>query len=119
MNKAKLQRYRTLLAGRLATLVENTGETVHEMEGEPPAFSDPNDRASVEEERNFELRLRDRDRKLISKIKEALERIQEGTFGVCEDCGQHIDEKRLVARPVTTQCIECKEESERREKRRF
>ena len=69
----------------------------------------------MESDRNFTLRIRDRERKLIGKIREALERIDEGTFGTCDDCGEDISVKRLKARPVTTQCIDCKTEEEARE----
>jgi len=62
------------------------------------------------------LRIRDRERKLISKIQEALQRVEEGTFGICDTCGEEIGEKRLEARPVTTQCIDCKTEAEKKER---
>ena len=65
-------------------------------------FPDPNDRASLESDRNFELRIRDRERKLIMKMQEAIKRIDDGIFGICEVCGGPISEKRLMARPVTT-----------------
>jgi DnaK suppressor protein len=81
-------------------------------------FPDPTDRAALETDRNFLLRIRDRERKLIEKIKEALDRIDNGQFGVCELCGKEIGEKRLMARPVTTLCIECKKKQEAREKAR-
>lgn len=117
MNKVKLKRYRSVLSEQLTTLLENNEGTVGALEGDTQAQPDPNDRASDESDRSFDLRLRDRDRKLIDKIKAALERIEQGTFGVCEDCGQPIEEKRLKVRPVTSQCIECKEDQERRENR--
>ncbi len=117
MNQVKLKRYRSILTEQLGVLLGHNNETVNSMEDDPASHADPNDRAAVESDRNFDLRLRDRDRKLILKIKEALTRIDEGTFGVCEDCGQHIEEKRLAVRPVTSQCIECKEDQERRERR--
>ena len=79
-------------------------------------FPDPTDRASLESDRNFELRIRDRERKLILKIREAIERLDEGEFGICESCGEDISEARLKARPVTTLCIDCKTEQERQEK---
>jgi DnaK suppressor protein len=79
-------------------------------------FPDPTDRATLETDRNFMLRIRDRERKLISKIKEALERIEDGTYGLCEACGEPIGEKRLMARPVTTLCIECKARQEKQER---
>jgi DnaK suppressor protein len=77
---------------------------------------DPNDRATVEQERNWELRLRDRDRRLISKVKEALARLESGTFGTCTACGKAISPARLRARPVTDLCIACKTEAERVER---
>ena len=79
-------------------------------------FPDPTDRATMESDRNFELRIRDRERKLIGKIKEALERIEDGSFGICEECGEDISEERLKARPVTTLCIDCKKRQEKDEK---
>ena len=88
------------------------------MTDEQENFPDPNDRASLESDRNFELRIRDRERKLIAKMQEALKRIDDGTFGVCDSCGGPISEKRLQARPVTTQCIDCKTKEEKMEKQR-
>ena len=97
-------------------LLREAGKTVSEMTDEKTNFPDPTDRASLESDRNFELRIRDRERKLISKIREALDRIEAGEFGECDDCGDMISEARLKARPVTTLCIECKTEQERQEK---
>lgn len=117
VNKRKLKSYRSLLEGRLAMLIDASTETVESMTGErPPQHADPTDRASMETDRSFILRLRDRDRKLISKIEDALRRIEEGSFGTCSECGDGISEARLKARPVTTLCIECKEEAELRER---
>ena len=79
-------------------------------------FPDPTDRATLETERNFMLRIRDREHKLIKKVKKALDRIENETFGTCESCGEPISIKRLKARPVTTQCIECKTKEEAKEK---
>ena len=81
-------------------------------------FPDPTDRATMESDRNFTLRIRDRERKLIAKIRDALDRIEEGTFGICEECGEDISSERLEARPVTTLCIECKKKQENDEKAR-
>jgi DnaK suppressor protein len=81
-------------------------------------FPDPTDRASLESDRNFMLRIRDRERKLIVKIGEALARIENGEFGICESCGEEISEERLRARPVTTLCIDCKTREEELEKSR-
>lgn len=117
MNKRKLKSYRKVLEGRLAMLVDASSETVESMTGErPPQHPDPTDRATMETDRSFILRLRDRDRKLINKIEDALRRIEDGSFGTCTECGEYISEARLKARPVTTLCIDCKEEAEMREK---
>ena len=117
MNKVKLKRYQAVLNEQLTVLLDHNEGTVGTLEEDTQSHADPNDRATAESDRGFDLRLRDRDRKLIGKIKEALERIDQGTFGVCQDCGQPIEEKRLEVRPVTSQCIECKEDQERRENR--
>ena len=116
MNKGKLEDFRQLLLSQIDTLRREADKTVSEMTDEKTNFPDPTDRASLESDRNFELRIRDRERKLIMKIREALERIDEGTFGVCESCGEEISEARLRARPVTTLCIDCKTEQERQER---
>lgn len=116
MEKEKLEEFRQILQEQLETLLRDAGRTVSEMTDEKTNFPDPTDRASLESDRNFELRIRDRERKLIMKIREALDRIDEGEFGVCESCGEDISEPRLKARPVTTLCIDCKTEQERQEK---
>jgi len=117
MDQEKLLYFKGLLEGRLHELVEEAGKTCsdmrHENEGD---FPDPTDRASLESDRNFLLRIKDRERKLIQKVKEALDRIDNGSFGICESCGRPISEKRLRARPVTTLCIECKTEREDQER---
>lgn len=74
--------------------------------------SDPSDRATVELEINFNFRMRERNKGLVRKIEHALKKLDNGTFGICEECGEDIKEKRLKARPVTTLCIECKREQE-------
>ncbi|HEY6837490.1 MAG TPA: RNA polymerase-binding protein DksA [Geobacteraceae bacterium] len=116
MEKEKLEYFRGLLLEEMRSLLEDAGKTVSEMTADTTNFPDPNDRATQESDRNFELRIRDRERKLINKIKEALERIDDGTFGICELCGEEISEGRLRARAVTTLCIDCKIEEERKEK---
>ena len=100
----------------LYELLHDAGRTVSEMTEENTNFPDPTDRASLESDRNFELRIRDRERKLIKKIREALERLDDDTFGLCESCEEEISVERLRARPVTTLCIDCKTEQERQEK---
>ncbi len=116
MNKKKLEEFQELLQEQMDQLLHDAGKTVSEMTDEKTNFPDPTDRASLESDRNFELRIRDRERRLIGKIREALDRIEAGDFGECEDCGDQIGEARLKARPVTTFCIECKTEQERQEK---
>lgn len=116
MEKARLEEFRQILQAQLDELVREAGKTVSEMTDEKTNFPDPTDRASLESDRNFELRIRDRERKLIVKIREALARIENGEFGICENCEEEISESRLRARPVTTLCIECKTEQERQEK---
>lgn len=116
MEKEKLEEFRRILQSQLDELLREAGKTVSEMTDEKTNFPDPTDRASLESDRNFELRIRDRERKLIVKIREALERIDEGEFGICESCEEEISDARLRARPVTTLCIECKTEQERQEK---
>jgi DnaK suppressor protein len=116
MNKRKRGQYRKLLERSLARLVDEASQTLNGMSSEKALFPDPTDRASLESDRNFLLRIRDRERKLLLKIQEALKRIDEGTFGICQECGQEISESRLKARPVATLCVECKRKQERQEK---
>ncbi len=118
VNTTQLEFFKTLLEQRREVLVNGASDTVVEMNDDDETFPDPNDRATLESDRNFTLRIRDRERKLISKIEKAIERIEDGSFGICEECGCEISARRLEARPVTTLCIECKEEQERKEKAR-
>jgi DnaK suppressor protein len=116
--KAKrLEFFKSLLSDQMRELIEEASKTVNDMTITEGEFPDPTDRASWESDRNFLLRIRERERKLITKIREALVRIEEGTFGICERCGEEISEQRLEARPVTTLCINCKQEQEILEKR--
>ncbi len=118
MKKEDLDYFQGILQKQLDDLVKGAGKTVEEMTGSEgkAVFPDPTDRASMESDRNFELRIRDRERKLINKIGKALEKIEDGTFGFCEVCGEPIEFKRLEARPVTTHCIDCKTSAEEEEK---
>lgn len=97
-------------------LLDEAEKTVSDMTTGKENFPDPNDRATLESDRNFELRIRDRERKLLVKIQEAIKRLDDGVFGICEACGGPISEKRLIARPVTTQCIDCKTKQEKLER---
>jgi DnaK suppressor protein len=117
MKPEKLEFFRHLLGQKINELLGEAGKTVSEMTyGVKENYPDPNDRASLESDRNFELRIRDRERKLIIKMQEAIKRMDDGVFGICEVCGGPISEKRLMARPVTTLCIDCKMKQEKMEK---
>jgi DnaK suppressor protein len=116
MKQKDLEYFREYLSKRLEELLSQADETVTGMTTPKENFPDPTDRAALEADRNFMLRIRDREHKLIKKIKKALERIDNGTFGICETCGEDISIKRLKARPVTSQCIECKSKEEALEK---
>jgi len=116
MEQAHLDEFREILQSQLDEIMRDAGRTVAEMTDEKTNFPDPTDRAALESDRNFELRIRDRERKLANKIREALQRIEDGEFGICEVCEEEIGVARLKARPVTTLCIDCKTEQERQEK---
>ncbi|MCE5264928.1 MAG: RNA polymerase-binding protein DksA [Deltaproteobacteria bacterium] len=117
MKSEKLEFFRHMLSQKITELLGEAGKTVSEMtSGVKENYPDPNDRASLESDRNFELRIRDRERKLIAKMQEAIQRMDDGVFGICEVCGGPISEKRLMARPVTTLCIDCKMKQEKMEK---
>lgn len=107
MNRRDVDFFRNLLNERKQELLTEAGKTVDGMD-ENGNFPDPTDRASMESDRSFTLRIRDRERKLIAKIEEALRRLEDGSYGVCEQCGEKIGAARLKARPVTTLCIDCK-----------
>lgn len=112
LDEGKKSYFKDLLNQRLDDLLDDFSKTVNGMAELEDKFPDPSDRATAESERSFTLRIRDRERKLINKIKEALERIEGGRYGICEDCEEEISENRLEARPVTTLCIECKRKQE-------
>ncbi|MGB5619053.1 MAG: RNA polymerase-binding protein DksA [Desulfobacterales bacterium] len=116
MKKKDVEFFKELLTKRLDELLNQADNTVSGMTSPKENFPDPTDRAALEADRNFMLRIRDREHKLIKKIKKALDRIENGTFGICESCGEEISIKRLKARPVTSQCIECKSKEEALEK---
>ena len=117
MNQHELNWFRDLLNSRRQELLGEAGRTVSGMVDSKENFPEPADRAALESERNATLRIRDRERKLISKIEAALQRIDDGIYGVCETCGEAIGVERLRARPVTTACIQCKADQEAEERR--
>ena len=116
MNARMRTHFRKMLEQIKAELSEEIDRTVHTMQDEATVFADPNDRASQESDMALELRNRDRERKLIKKIDEALVRIEKGEYGYCDSCGVEIGLKRLEARPTATMCIDCKTLEELREK---
>jgi len=116
MNKEQLEHFRNILNGWKRDLMEEVDRTVTHMKDEAANFPDPNDRATQEEEFSLELRTRDRERKLIRKIDEALKRVEDGSYGYCLETGEEIGVKRLEARPVATLTIEAQERRERRER---
>jgi DnaK suppressor protein len=116
MSKEQLDHFRTILKTWKQDLMLEVDRTVSHMKDEAANFPDPNDRATQEEEFSLELRTRDRERKLIRKIDEALGRIEDGSYGYCLETGEPIGVKRLEARPVATLSLEAQERRERREK---
>jgi len=116
MDAERTEFFQALLQSRLDELVGEARSTMTNLSEGEESYADPTDRAAAESDLNFLLRIRDRERKLIQKIQEALQRIENGTYGICESCGEEIGDKRLEARPVTTQCIDCKSEAEQRER---
>ena len=116
MSKEQLEHFRRILSSWKQDLMQEVDRTVLHMKDEAANFPDPNDRATQESEFSLELRTRDRERKLIRKIDEALKRIEDGSYGYCNETGEEIGVKRLEARPVATLSIEAQERRERREK---
>jgi DnaK suppressor protein len=116
MSKEQLDHFRNILNSWKRDLMVEVDRTVSHMKDEAANFPDPNDRATQEEEFSLELRTRDRERKLIRKIDEAIKRIEDGSYGYCLETGEEIGIKRLEARPVATLSIEAQERRERRER---
>ena len=116
MNDKQRDHFRKVLQALKTELMLDIDRTVHTMQDEATSFADPNDRASQESDIALELRNRDRERRLIKKIDEALNRIEENDYGYCESCGVEIGLKRLEARPTATLCIDCKTLEEVRER---
>jgi DnaK suppressor protein len=116
MSKEQLEHFRQILLNWKQDLMVEVDRTVSHMKDEAANFPDPNDRATQEEEFSLELRTRDRERKLIRKIDDALKRVEDGSYGYCLETGEEIGIKRLEARPVATLSIEAQERRERRER---
>lgn len=116
MGSKQLDHFRAMLGDWRRELMEQVDRTVNHMQDEPTNFPDPLDRATQEEELGIELRTRDRERRLIRKINEALGRIDADDYGYCDTCGVEIGLRRLEARPTATQCVDCKALEELRER---
>jgi DnaK suppressor protein len=115
MKKSDIEKLKGMLEQQLRVLQADAGN-LHAVSNSA-ALADVNDQATLESERSFELRIKDRERKLIGKVQDALRKMADGSYGICESCGEPISVKRLQARPVTTYCINCKAEQEAEEKR--
>jgi DnaK suppressor protein len=116
MNETQREYFRRKLMNWREEILRGSNETLRQLKEEDNRVADMSDWASYETERNFQLRARDRERKLLSKIDEALRRIEEGTYGYCEETQEPIGLRRLEARPIATLSIEAQERHERREK---
>jgi DnaK suppressor protein len=113
MRKVELARFRKELEALLAAAAHHGQAAAEDLSASGEELPDPSDRATRESDLESELLLADRDRQLVPKIRGALLRIEEGTFGLCASCGQSIGMARLRARPVTDLCIDCQREAER------
>ena len=116
MGPAQMEHFRNMLNAWRRELMEQVDRTVNHLQDEASNFPDPLDRATQEEELGIELRTRDRERRLIRKIQETLERIEQDDYGFCDTCGVEIGLRRLEARPTATQCVDCKALDELRER---
>ena len=117
MNKTQLKKFRKLLEQKRDDILRRAQQTLSEdMTLDANELPDEMDLASTEYLQSFTFRLRGREKSFLSKIQKAIEKIDQGDFGQCEECGEEISLKRLEARPETTLCIRCKEEQEREEK---
>ncbi len=116
MEKELLQKFKVQLEQMKVDIISDVEQTLTDMTSQNGNIPDPNDRATIESDRSFELRLRGRERKLLDKIDHAIARIDQGIYGICNECGEEIRLKRLEARPVAKFCIDCKTEQEQREK---
>jgi DnaK suppressor protein len=117
LREKKMREIKKELITQKKALLSEAVEALNKLPGQI-VFPDLGDQASAEIDRSFMLRLRGRERKLLKKIEDAIDRIEQGLFGICDRCGEAIDIKRIEARPVTTMCIECKTQQEEEEKLR-
>ncbi|MEF2146415.1 MAG: RNA polymerase-binding protein DksA [Desulfovibrionaceae bacterium] len=112
MEAKDIQYFRETLESMLDDIMQKSQETLEDMTESGEVYADPADRATAESDRAFTLRIRDRERKLVRKIQQALQRIEDGDFGICSECSDEIGTARLKARPMTTLCIQCKSKQE-------
>ncbi len=118
LTQEKKEYFKKLLIQRLDELIAGANNTINGFVGPKDVFPDFLDQASIESDTDFSLRLKERESRLMKKIRRALEKLDEGNFGVCEKCGREISEERLKARPMAALCIKCKKRQETIEKRR-
>jgi len=116
MDPQKLDYFKEILIEKMNQILGTAEQTMNQMSQGDGTFPDPIDRAMSESNRSIELRTRDRERKLLQKILKAIQKIKDGSYGICEECGEEISESRLRVRPEATLCIKCKEEQEKVEK---
>jgi DnaK suppressor protein len=118
MNQKKFQYFKNLLMNQLAELEDKSSKNRVTSLAESEQIFDFTDQATLESDIDMSMHIKERDSRLITKIKESLEKIEEGSYGICEECGEDISEKRLKVRPVATVCIDCKEKQENQKRLR-
>ena len=118
LTEKERQYFKKQLTQRLNEILAKVQETLVEISDFKEKLSDKMYQASLASDMDFALRTKDWESKLIQRIRDALDRLQDDTFGICEECGEEIPLRRLMARPVTTLCMECKKEQEAEERRR-
>ncbi|MDY6879264.1 MAG: TraR/DksA C4-type zinc finger protein [Desulfatiglans sp.] len=118
LSQGKKEYYKSLLLQMAHELVADKKRVIGEFSMPNEPLADLFDQASKESDTGFSLRLKEREGRLIAKIESAMEKLEIGDYGLCEDCGRNISEERLAARPMATLCIRCKKEQEAREKKR-
>lgn len=117
LSTEQVAQLRGILTEQAQLLLENSRRSITDLTAEATNEGDPVDVAANESDRGYQLRLADRERKMLGKIQHVLSRIAEGEYGMCETCGEEITFKRLLARPVATLCIDCKTQAEQKERR--
>ncbi len=117
LSEKEVRHLQGIIKGRLGILTDNSRIAVSQLTDDRPQDADALDLATSESDRDFVLRIAGRERHMISKLRGALHRMEEGEYGVCETCGEAITYRRLLVRPVATQCIDCKTQAEQIERR--